>query len=166
MLGLLRERSLGQRRKVGRQNLSLQRHIQIQRSAQATKEDRLYTAVCVSNRWKSLTLTVEVKWGPRFGKPFDHGFLSFIWRWKTKQKRKKRNSQTLRSWTTNHGPSLIPGCESNQADEGSPKNEVSYSVAETTTTAQALANEDLASEYEKLTKYIQQTICEVVPEKK
>ena len=58
-------------------------------------------------------LNVEVKWGPRFGKPFDHGFLSVIWRWKTKQKRKKRNGQTLRSWTTNHGPSLIPGCESN-----------------------------------------------------
>ena len=68
------------------------------RSKEAGKRPRKLDYICVSNRWKSLMINVEVKWGPsihRFGKPFDHGFLSAIWRWKT-SKRKKANGQILR----------------------------------------------------------------------
>ena len=68
------------------------------RSKEPKKRPRKLDYICVSNRWKSLVTNVEVRWGPsihRFGKPFDHGFLSAIWRWKT-IKKKKLNGQTLR----------------------------------------------------------------------
>ena len=61
------------------------------RSKQAGKRPRKLDYICVSNRWKSIVLNVEVRWGSsihRFAKPFDHGFLSVIWRWKTSKRKK------------------------------------------------------------------------------
>ena len=139
------------------------------RSKDASKRPRKLDYICVSNRWKSLMLNVEVKWGPsihRFGKPFDHGFMSAIWRWKTKKKKKTQRSNFAamdsQSWPEFDTRLRIKL----QADNEPPKNKVGYQQTETATTAQALASKDLASEYEKLTTCVQQTIREVVPEQK
>ena len=44
--------------------------------------------LCVSNRWKSMVINTDTKWGPsihRFGHQFDHALVSATWRWRTKK---------------------------------------------------------------------------------
>ena len=55
--------------------------------------------LCVTNLWKSLVISSEVKWGPtihRFGQQYDHGLVIATWRWKT-QKREKKDKVRLHS---------------------------------------------------------------------
>ena len=134
------------------------------RSKEAGKRPRKLDYICVSNRWKSLMNNVEVRWGPsihRFGKSFDHGFLSAIWRWKTSKKEKVQRSNfaamTSQSWPEFDTRLRIKL----QKQEQPPKNEVGYEMSnETAETAQ-----DLESEYAKLSKCVKETIDEIVPEK-
>ena len=47
----------------------------------------------VSNRWKSMVVNTETRWGPsihRFGHQFDHALVSATWRWRTKKTEKIR----------------------------------------------------------------------------
>jgi hypothetical protein len=64
-------------------------YIQKDEKKRPTKLDYL----CASNRWKSMVMSSEVRWGPsmhRFGQKFDHGFLSSKWRWRTKKTEKQK----------------------------------------------------------------------------
>ena len=59
--------------------------------------------LCVSNRYKSMVTSSEVRWGPsihRCGQHYDHGLLSATWRWKTKKKKKEKRTN-FAAMTTN-----------------------------------------------------------------
>ena len=144
------------------------------RSKVANKRPRKLDYICVSNRWKSLVINVEVKWGPsihRFGKPFDHGFLSAIWRWKT-NKRKKTQRSNFAAMTSQSWPEFDTRLRIKlQAEEEPRANEVGYDISASCTVTEVEEQEKstskkLAQEYEKITKCVQETISEVVPEKR
>ena len=70
------------------------------------KRPRKLDYICVSNRWKSMVINADTKWGPayhRFGQKFDHGLLSARWRWKTKKNQRTEtvdfSQMTAQSWT-------------------------------------------------------------------
>ena len=111
--------------------------------------------LCVSNRWKSMVLHTETRWGPsihRFGQPFDHGFLSATWRWRTKKKKKSRArdyAAMSQSWP-----------------EFDTRLRLKLQQAEEPTRLEDNAQEQLASRYEHLTKSVRETIDELVPEKR
>ena len=132
------------------------------RPKDASKRPRKLDYICVSNRWKSLMINVEVRWGPsihRFGRSFDHGFLSVIWRWKTSKKKKVQRSN-FAAMSSQSWPEFDVCLRMKlQKQEEPPKNEVGYEMSkETAETAQ-----DLTSEYAKISKCVKETIDEVVP---
>ena len=114
--------------------------------------------LCVSNRWKSMIIKTEVRWGPsihRFGKQYDHGLLSANWKWKISKKEKIKRSDfsamTDQSWT-----SFDEALRIKLQAENKPNND-ELSMDE---------EEDLEIRYSKLQKCgVFDTIKEVVPEK-
>ena len=73
----------------GRKRLCNASYLQKDATRRPTKLDY----ICVTNRWKSMMMNVKTRWGPsehRFGKKFDHGFLSVMWHWKTRRPRSFR----------------------------------------------------------------------------
>ena len=132
------------------------------------KRPRKLDYICVSNRWKSLMVKVEVKWGPsihRFGKPFDHGFLSAIWRWKTSKKKKTQRSN-FAAMSNQSWPEFDTRLRIKLQEQEEPQRKETYEINESGTAGSAQAlKQDLASKYERLTKCVQETIKEVVPEK-
>ena len=123
--------------------------------------------ICVSNRWKAQVINTEVRWGPsvhRFGQPFDHGFLSATWRWRTKSNDRTRRpdfgAMTGQMWPTFNEELRIRLQEESQP----PCNSKGHPPSVTQKEDDNMAN--LASRYDSLAKCVFDTIQKVVPEKK
>ena len=114
--------------------------------------------LCISNRWKSMVINTETRWGPsihRFGQAFDHGLLSATWRWKTKRQRKKK-ARNYAAMTENQSWSEFDTAlriKLQQAEEPS-----RYDNEPEKT--------DMANRYANLTSCVYETIQEIVPERK
>ena len=123
--------------------------------------------ICVSNRWKSQVINSDVRWGPsvhRFGQPFDHGFLSATWRWRTKNNDRTRRpdfkAMTGQMWPTFNEELRIRL----QKETQPPSNSKEHPPSVTQDEDGDMAN--LACEYESLATCVFDTIQKVVPEKK
>ena len=133
-------------------------------SRRPTKLDYL----CVSNRFKSMIIGSEVRWGPsihRFGQKFDHGLVSAKWRWKTKKKKKQKRpdfaAMGSQSW-----PSFDEDLRIRLQKQEEPRAEVEKHVVEQKEHEDTVTAEDLGAEYSKLAKCVYETIKNIVPEKK
>ena len=123
--------------------------------------------LCVSNRWKSMVLNSDVKWGPsihRFGQQFDHGLLSAKWRWKTKatvkQKRFDFSAMTNQSW-----PAFDEALRIKLQKEEEPRANLNYLKKDAQGVEEDKVTAELGKKYTRLTKCVYETIKEVVPEK-
>ena len=150
------ERSSIRRRKSGSTNIASATAHADQKKQEKGLGSWTMDYIRVSNRWKSLMINVEVKWGPsihRFGKPFDHGFLSAIWRWKT-SKRKKTQRSNFAAMTSQSWPEFDVRLRMKlQQQEEPPKNEVGYKLGKVTVKPVKPA-QALAKEYDNLTKCV------------
>ena len=117
--------------------------------------------LCVSNRWKSMIINTETKWGPsihRFGHQFDHALVSATWRWRTKKTeqigRPDFRAMDDQRWAEFDSDLRIRIAESRQTRYDKPQstgNMVKSSIEE---------------EYEQLTQMVRKSIDKVVPSKK
>ena len=122
--------------------------------------------ICVTDRWKSMVIDAKVQWGPsihRFGQPFDHGLLSATWRWKTKKDEKPRRPDyslmTGQAWPNFDRALRIKLRQGSQQP-------VICNGEDTASANNDNDTNNLAQEYDSLTKCVYDTIKEVVPEKK
>ena len=125
--------------------------------------------ICVSNRWKSMTINSTVRWEPslhRFGQKFDHGLLSATWRWRTRKETPRRwpdfgamDSQSWRSFDSVLQMKLQKKTDQPQVTEDKPgvvTNAVTIRVGKDKTKV----------DYKRISTCVQETIREVVPTKK
>ena len=122
--------------------------------------------ICVSNRWKSMMIGSKVKWGTsihRFGQKFDHSLLSAKWRWRTRRTEKKKTldfrAMNSQSWARFDDVLRIKLQEKYET-RGKIGGHIGHSENPITDTI------CVGKEYEDLAGSVQETMAEVVPEKK
>ena len=120
--------------------------------------------ILISNRWKSMVMNVETRWGPsihRFGHQFDHALVSATWRWRTKKTQKTRRpdftTMSKERWAAFDDDLRIKLSE--RTRERYPTIEADTSKPE--------RNNDTGNErvYTRLSRAIKETIDKVVPDK-
>ena len=123
--------------------------------------------ICVSNRWKSMVKNVQVRWGPsqyRFGRSFDHGFVSAIWHWRTRRPTRFRTedfkAMTDQSWRK------FDDCLRIKIEERKEKWPVTPGHAERDVEDDTFDEQRAGTEFSALTESIQEATRETVPSKK
>ena len=128
----------------------------------ATRRPTKLDYILISNRWKSMVINVETRWGPsihRFGHQFDHALVSATWRWRTKktQKTKRPDFEAMSEerWAAFDDDLRIRLGESSR--ERYPTNEADTSKPEQSN------DKGNQREYTRLSSAIKETIDNVVP---
>ena len=120
-----------------------------------------------------MMLSAKVKWGTsihRFGQKFDHGLLSARWRWRARKTEKKKTFDFAvmdnQSWLRFDDVlriKLQEKCETRGNMSGHIGHE---QITVTDTFCVGKEHKRLTKKYDGLTKCVQKTMEEVVPEKK